>query len=63
MDHAIKILVSGSDGQTGKELQELVPLFPQFNFIFLSRNELPIEDIVKAKAVFAKHRPQYLINC
>ncbi len=58
-----KILVTGSNGQLGKELQQIAPSFPFFGFIFLSREELPIHDFQKVKNIFKTHHPQYLINC
>ncbi len=58
-----KILVTGSNGQLGKELQEIAPSFPFFDFIFLSRTDLPIHDVEKVKNLFKINYPQYLINC
>ena len=42
MDANPKILVTGSNGQLGKELQQLLHLISPFDFIFLSRADLPI---------------------
>ncbi len=58
-----KILVTGSNGQLGKELQEIASSFPFFDFIFLSREDLPIHDVEKVKELFKINRLQYLINC
>ena len=58
-----KILVTGSNGQLGKELQQIAPSFPFFDFIFLSREDLPIHDVEKVKNIFKINHPQYLINC
>ena len=57
------ILVTGANGQLGKELQELAPLFPQFNFIFLSRADLPIHHVDLARNFFKEYHPHFLINC
>ena len=38
-----KILVTGGNGQLGRELQEFSSLHTGLEFVFLSREELPIE--------------------
>ncbi|MBN8878410.1 MAG: dTDP-4-dehydrorhamnose reductase [Sphingobacteriales bacterium] len=58
-----KILVTGANGQLGKELQELSDEFLVFDFIFLSREELSIHDAESVKQAFKKYAPQYCINC
>lgn len=58
-----KILVTGSNGQLGKELQEIAPSFPFFDFIFLSRADLPIHHFELVRNFFKGYHPQYLINC
>ncbi len=58
-----KILVTGSNGQLGKELKKISGSFPQFNFIFLSREDLPIHHFEMVRHCFKIYQPQYLINC
>lgn len=58
-----KILVTGSNGQLGKELQQLAESFPQYEFIFLSREDLPIHHFALVRNFFKGYHPQYLINC
>jgi dTDP-4-dehydrorhamnose reductase len=58
-----KILVTGSNGQLGKELQQIASSFPFFDFIFLSKEDLPIHDVEKVKELVKINHPQYLINC
>ncbi len=58
-----KILVTGANGQLGRELKQLAPSVPHFDFIFLSKEELPIHDVELVKVYFQKNHPQYLINC
>ena len=36
------ILVTGANGQVGKELRQLEKSWPQYQFLFLSREDLPI---------------------
>ena len=58
-----KILVTGSNGQLGKELKALAPLFPQFEFIFLSREDMPVHHFELVRNTFMAWHPQYCINC
>lgn len=57
------ILVTGANGQLGKEFNALAGSFPQNKFIFLSKNELLIDHFDDVKNAFKKYRPQYCINC
>ena len=59
----VKILVTGSNGQLGKELRELSSSFPQYNLIFLTREELALEDPRSIRDSFNKYHPDYCINC
>ncbi len=63
MEQKQKILVTGANGQLGKELQQIAPSFPLFDFIFLSKEDLHIHDVEKVKNIFTVNHPQYLINC
>jgi dTDP-4-dehydrorhamnose reductase len=58
-----KIIVTGSNGQLGSELKELAASYPQFEMIFLSRDELSINDESSVKNILEKHKPDFLINC
>ena len=62
MNKTRSILVTGADGQVGNELRQLRSL-PGYNFIFGNRQQLPIDDENLLESVFAKHRPDYCINC
>jgi len=57
------ILITGANGQLGKELQVASVKYPQFDFIFLSKDELAINDIEKVFEVFQKNQPSFCINC
>jgi dTDP-4-dehydrorhamnose reductase len=57
------ILVTGSNGQLGKELQELATQYPQFKFIFTTREELLIESESVIAYFFEHYKPNYCINC
>jgi dTDP-4-dehydrorhamnose reductase len=58
-----KILVTGANGQLGKELKKIASSYPQFEFIFLSREDLPIHHFELLRNTFKGYRPAYLINC
>lgn len=58
-----KILVTGANGQLGMELRQLAPAYRDFQFIFTTRNELPLDDPDAIIASIAFHQPQYVINC
>ena len=58
-----KILVTGSHGQVGKELNELSSLYPQFEFVFLSREDMPINNFELVRVFFNSVKPAYCINC
>ncbi|MBI5372198.1 MAG: dTDP-4-dehydrorhamnose reductase [Sphingobacteriales bacterium] len=57
------ILVTGANGQLGKELKRLETAFPDFKFIFLSREDLPIHHFELVRNFFKGYQPQYLVNC
>jgi dTDP-4-dehydrorhamnose reductase len=57
------IWVTGANGQLGKELKQLASSWPQFDFIFLSREDLPIHHFELVRNYFKSCHPQFLINC
>lgn len=63
MNNPVKILVTGANGQLGKELKQLSSSFPQFEFQFLSREDLPIHHFELVRNFFNVYHPAYLINC
>lgn len=58
-----KILVTGSNGQLGKELKQLAAAWPQYEFIFLGREDLPIHHFEMVRQYFSVYHPACLINC
>ena len=63
MPDPAKILVTGANGQLGKELKELSSSFPEFEFIFLSRTDLPIHHYKMVRDYFEIYKPSFFINC
>ena len=48
----IKIAITGANGQLGKELRLLADAYPQFDYFFLSKEDLPIDDEKKVSLFF-----------
>ena len=63
MNDKPKIIVTGANGQLGKELQELASSYLQFQFFFLSRDEMPIHQFELVRNFFNTVKPAYCINC
>ncbi len=57
------IIVTGANGQLGRELQVLAPSFPELEFVFADRSQLPIEDSARVLAFFQQTNPAWCINC
>lgn len=58
-----RIIVTGAGGQLGCELSSVASLNPEFEFVFVSRQDLPIENHNAVYAFFEAKQPQYCINC
>lgn len=56
------VIVSGKNGQVGSELQDASALFPQFEYVFLGRDELDIASKDAIQHIFEKYKPAYFIN-
>lgn len=56
-------MVTGANGQLGKELKAIAPRFPEFEFIFLSREDMPIHHFELVRNTMRIYKPDYLINC
>jgi dTDP-4-dehydrorhamnose reductase len=59
----IKVLVTGANGQLGMELRQLAPLHNAYDFVFVSRDELAIENETAVRNLFGVHRFSWCINC
>lgn len=57
------ILVTGANGQLGRELQMLAAVNPEYDFIFTDRTQLPIGDQQQVDTFFATRQPTWCINC
>ena len=63
MEQKSTILLTGANGQLGKEIKQLESAYPEFRFIFLSREDLPIHHFELVRNFFKGYSPQFLINC
>ena len=59
----IKVLITGAQGQLGNEFRFLSFTHPQFAFIFSDVDTLDITKMSAVTKFFAKHTPQYVVNC
>lgn len=57
------IVVTGANGQLGNELKAIAPQFGEYRFLFVTKEELAIEDIDAVKKYFSTNTPAYCINC
>lgn len=59
----MNILVTGSNGQVGSELQALANTYPNFSFVFVDKKDLDIGDKNAVQAFFEAQTFEYCINC
>ena len=52
LDDKTTILVTGSNGQLGSEIRQLSAKYPSYNFLFTTKDDLPIENAGGLKNVF-----------
>ena len=57
------ILVTGSNGQVGSELQQLASGYPQYEFLFTTKSDLPIGNFDAVKKFFFNNQVDHCINC
>lgn len=59
----MNILVTGSHGQLGSELQLLAPAHPEHQFVFTDVDELDITDPSSIESAIRQNNAQCIINC
>jgi dTDP-4-dehydrorhamnose reductase len=57
------ILVTGANGQVGKEFRALTLQYPQYEFLFAGREDLAIENFDTVKKYFATNNIHFCVNC
>jgi len=58
-----KVLVTGANGQLGKELRDIAKQCSDLEFLFLSREDLPIHHYDLVRNTFHGFQPDFCINC
>ena len=57
------ILVTGANGQLGSEMQVITIAYPNYNFLFVTKDKLSIDDEEAVKQYFLDHKIDYCVNC
>lgn len=56
-------MITGANGQLGMEFRKIAPLFPDHHFVFVTREELPLDDAEKLDSFFKEHHFHFCVNC
>ncbi|ANE50252.1 dTDP-4-dehydrorhamnose reductase [Flavisolibacter tropicus] len=59
----MKIVVTGANGQLGKEIQAFQNSYPKAQIHFFTKEDLNIADLENVKLIFNQLHPDYCINC
>ncbi len=57
------ILVTGANGQLGNEMRVVAAAYPDYNFLFVTRQELAIDDIEATARYFNANKINFCVNC
>jgi dTDP-4-dehydrorhamnose reductase len=57
------ILVTGANGQLGSEMQVVAAAFPHYTFLFVTKDELPIDNAETVTRYFNTHSIDVCVNC
>jgi dTDP-4-dehydrorhamnose reductase len=64
MQNKKTILITGANGQLGKEFGAIAPLYEDnFTFIFVSKQDLPIDDFIALECFFDQNKIDFCVNC
>ena len=55
--------VTGANGQLGREFQALQPLFPEYRWIFTSRQDLDLSDSEAVRRFFRENHIDHCLSC
>jgi dTDP-4-dehydrorhamnose reductase len=59
----MKVLITGSKGQLGNELNRLSGEYPEIEFLFTDFEELDITSQASVNKLFSEYLPSWIINC
>jgi len=57
------ILITGANGQLGNEMRVISFLYPLYNFLFVTKDDLSIDDPEAIKKYFVNYSINYCVNC
>ncbi len=57
------ILITGANGQLAKELKKTSLQYPSFQFLFTTKEELPVDNTESVSLFFEKNEITFCINC
>lgn len=57
------ILITGANGQLGNEMKVVATSYTNYNFLFVTRDELPIDDFAAVSAYFSSNDIDVCVNC
>lgn len=63
MKPRLNILVTGANGQLGMEFRSISEQYPAYNFLLVSKDELPINDRIAVTDFFSANKISFCINC
>ncbi len=64
MENKKTILITGANGQLGKEFGAIASLYEDdFTFIFVSKQDLPIDDFIALECFFDQNKIDFCVNC
>ena len=58
-----RILITGSKGQLGRSIGDLIPDYPDFEFLLTDKDQLDVTDPAEVSEVFTRFKPDFCINC
>jgi dTDP-4-dehydrorhamnose reductase len=57
------ILITGANGQLGREMQVVAEKYPEYHFIAVTREQLPIDNQAAVERFFNEHQIDVCVNC
>lgn len=61
-DSMVKVLVTGKNGQLGSELQELAHNYPNYNIVFVDREEMDLSNPDQIFEVLDAQKPEIIVS-
>ena len=58
----MKILITGKNGQLGSELHDLKETYPQYQMVFVDREQMDLSNPIQITAVLEKEQPNIIVS-